>query len=298
MHRPLSPVSPIWRGAKGRTGEGTSTGHAARSPEGCRSACNASALLRNAATLYNASRQRKISIWSAPAQSWTPSGRRMSSSHSSSSKMAAGTTVDEGDPIREVAGVSAAEILARCARIRGVTAGSSEGSAFHGFVLGRMTEVVEGSQQKVWRLSHFTDGSNEDFVRLAHVALLGRPATEKEIGKRLNQLSSGGTRLGILTRLLFSRECRKYNPRVSGFLFLSLKNLARYGQKIGKKMPIGGTVRKSRSGIDLKELKVNEVPVLESVVETLTSLSKVGRMQRDIAELKDEIRRLNERIQQ
>lgn len=134
------------------------------------------------------------------------------------------------DPILEVTGVSAVEILNRCTRIR---AANVETPRLRTLLKDEL--VSNHGKKKSWKLSQFSKGNNEEFVRLAYIALFGRPATEKEITKRIRQLSSG-TRLGILARLLSSPESRRYNPKVRGVMLKSLKKLSRYRHTIANEI--------------------------------------------------------------
>ena len=80
------------------------------------------------------------------------------------------TTIGEQDPILEVAGVSAFDILLRCDEIR--RGGRPAGR--------RQLRRVTAANSR--RLLDFADLSDEDFVREAHRLLLGRGASSAEFG--------------------------------------------------------------------------------------------------------------------
>jgi hypothetical protein len=80
---------------------------------------------------------------------------------------------------------------------------------------------------KAWRLLDLGDGSQEEFIAAAHLALLRRKPFADEAGRRIAQLRSGRTRLEIILRLAFSAEGRRIKqPRVAGIGLPALLSLA------------------------------------------------------------------------
>jgi hypothetical protein len=107
---------------------------------------------------------------------------------------------NETDPIFEVVGVPAAEILRRCREIRG-------GGRLH------VRLRSAGSAAESWRLLDFADISDKDFVFEAHRVLLGRTPSSSERERRLRELRNGSSRMQILVRLGLSPEGRSAERR-------------------------------------------------------------------------------------
>src|SRR5436305_15319561 len=109
------------------------------------------------------------------------------------------STAADRDPILEVAGIAATEILDRCEEIR-----------FHGYTRGdRERNLVTAEVTRGWRLLDFADLSDGDFVREAHRRLLGRSPSTTEAERRLRELGDRSSRLGIVVRLALSPEGRR-----------------------------------------------------------------------------------------
>jgi hypothetical protein len=129
-----------------------------------------------------------------------------------------------GDWIGQVCGVSAADILLRCAQIREKR--SSSGSARE-LPLQDAT-VVDVCGSPCWRLLDFGDGSREEFICAIHLALLRRKPYANEAGRRIAQLRSGRTRLEIILRLALSAEGRRLKqPSVAGIVLPALLRVVR-----------------------------------------------------------------------
>jgi len=125
------------------------------------------------------------------------------------------------DPVFEVTGVTAAEILRRC-----------------GSLQGRRTSATPTT----WTLSDFTTVSDADFVRAAHVILLNRLPGEAAERRRAAELQAGRSRLELLVRLALSPEGRRQrHPRVSG-VTLRLLVATGHGIELVAKAPVLGTV--------------------------------------------------------
>jgi FkbM family methyltransferase len=114
--------------------------------------------------------------------------------------------VTDADPIFEVTGVPAAEILDRCAELRATG-----------------TSAAQTTAEPTWSLSDFTGVSDTEFVRAAHVILLGRLPGQAAATRRAAELEAGRSRFEILVRLALSPEGRRrHHQRVSGPAMRSL----------------------------------------------------------------------------
>jgi hypothetical protein len=157
----------------------------------------------------------------------------------------ADSTVD--DPIFQVCGVSAGEILARCAQLRVLrrASGGAVGTlALPGLING------PPSGRTVWRMVDFGDGSRSGFVQAAYFVLLGRLPYETEVMQRLTRLSAGGTRLEIILRLALSREGRRREQHpVSGVLLPMILGFIRIAERIARAPLIAPTQRAFRARI-------------------------------------------------
>jgi hypothetical protein len=123
------------------------------------------------------------------------------------------------DPVFEVVGIPAEEILRRCSERRRE---SRRGI--------RLPRRQVGPAKDAWRLLDFADLSDEDFVREAHRILLGRKASPSELERRLGELGHGSSRMQIVVRLALAPEGRRAaRPRVRG---LGLRTLVAVGHAI------------------------------------------------------------------
>jgi len=120
------------------------------------------------------------------------------------------TALAAKDAIREVCGISAADILRRCAEIRA--------SRLHGTAHARPPALLIGQNaNRSWSLVELGDGSREAFIEAVYLALFGRQPDAKEVSTRLAQMRAGRTRLGIVLRLALSPEgSRAQQPRARG----------------------------------------------------------------------------------
>jgi hypothetical protein len=107
------------------------------------------------------------------------------------------------DPILEVTGIAAAEILRRCRELR------ESGRATAARPSVRPTAAnTPGAARGRWRLLDFADLGDTDFVRDAHRVLLGRSASPSDIDRRLRELGGGSSRMAMVVRLALSPEGR------------------------------------------------------------------------------------------
>ena len=104
------------------------------------------------------------------------------------------------DAVLEVTGVAATEILRRCEAVRAGRTGSADGVP--------RTSLVADETGMRWRLVDFADCSDDDFVRTAHLVLLGRRPSDAEAARRMAELRNGSSRLDVLVRLALSPEGR------------------------------------------------------------------------------------------
>jgi hypothetical protein len=123
------------------------------------------------------------------------------------------------DPILDVAGIPAREILRRCAEIRRGHFGSP----------GLRVGDARGVDSRL-RLLDFADLSDDEFVREVHRVLLGSDPSPPERDRRLNELREHASRMEIVVRIALSRPGRRARrPAVRG---IGLRTLAAAGRAI------------------------------------------------------------------
>lgn len=202
------------------------------------------------------------------------------------------------DPVLEVTGVAAVEILRRCAERR---AELGLGAGAGGIPMAQIV-MPDLPARAAWRLVDLSEGGNEEFVVAAHLALLGRKPFHSEFLRRMRELSAGRRRLEIIGRLAVSREGRRTaRPPVSGLALPVLVGLARgadrmlpvvmppltYAARAGRLVRARGLDRARRIyGVTLR------MPVLGGMAETLVVLTRLRRLRREVMELRAEIERL------
>lgn len=129
----------------------------------------------------------------------------------------------ECDPVFQVTGVPAREVLARIAAVRVETTTADLLRCGPGAVF------AAASPARV-RLLDLADGTNEDFVQRVHQVLLGRGATDPERQRRLAELAAGGSRMELVVRLALCEEGRRRRSHpVSG---LGLPALIGLGHRV------------------------------------------------------------------
>lgn len=130
----------------------------------------------------------------------------------------------ESDPILEVTGLSAADILKRCDQIRRHDRPARLFSLGRPVVTAKPLSVPDG-----WRLLDFADLGDDDFVRQAHRVLLGRSPSPAETSRRLRELRER-SRMELIVRLALSPEGRRRREaEVRGF---GLPALVRVGRAV------------------------------------------------------------------
>lgn len=204
-----------------------------------------------------------------------------------------------GDPILEVTGVAAADILRRCAAQR-----TGGGTAVP--VATAPIEMPDLPERDAWRLIDLSEGSNAEFVVAAHLALLGRRPYEREFARRLGELSAGRTRLEVIGRLALSREGRRTpRPPVVGLALPMLVMLARGGDRgLRLVMPALGRASRIWRPVRMRGLErarriygvTLRIPILGSLTETLVVLTRLRRLRREVMELRAEIERLKAEV--
>jgi hypothetical protein len=138
------------------------------------------------------------------------------------------------DPVFEVTGVAAAEVVRRCVQTRG-----SHGSAPRRAIRQRVP-TARVSARSGWRLLDFADLGDGDFVRDAHRVLLGRGASPADVDRRLGELRAGSSRLEIVVRLALCPEGRRAaRPPVRGIGLPALAATARLTEAL-KASPLLG----------------------------------------------------------
>jgi hypothetical protein len=133
------------------------------------------------------------------------------------------------DVILEVCGVPAADILARCARRRGMRRTGTIPVPLPA------TFATGYDSSRKWSLIDLGDGTPEEFVEAVHLALLRRSPYQSERVRRMAQLNAGRTRFEIIVRIAASVEGRQVlRPAVTGVglpvlhrLIVGLMRLAR-----------------------------------------------------------------------
>jgi hypothetical protein len=144
------------------------------------------------------------------------------------------------DPVLEVAGVSAAEILSRCSDLRREPRGAARRKP-------RRSDA--GVSKSDWRLLDFADLSDEDFVQAAHRILLGRRSSPFELDRRLGEMRAGSSRMRILVRLALSPEGRRAaRPRVRGVGLQSLFTAAGAIEAASSNRALGPAIRRAEAG--------------------------------------------------
>ncbi len=202
------------------------------------------------------------------------------------------------DPVLEVTGIAAAEILRRCAARRA----GGEGAPVCIIPPVPRIEMPEPPERDAWRLLDLSEGSDAEFVVAAHLALLGRRPYEPEFARRMRELAAGRTRLEIIGRLALSREGRRTpRPAVSGLALPVLVGVAQGGDRVlrlaapalgqasrvWRPLQAQGLARARRIyGVTLR------IPVLGGLTETLVVLTRLKRLRREVMELRAEVERL------
>jgi hypothetical protein len=112
------------------------------------------------------------------------------------------------DPVLDVAGIAAAELIARIEQIRG---GERPGVGRLPIRLhvGASLTVSAGLPVGGLCLLDLADLSDADFVWQAHRVLLGRAPSSAEVDRRLGDLRTRSSRLGLVVRLGLSPEGRR-----------------------------------------------------------------------------------------
>lgn len=150
------------------------------------------------------------------------------------------TALDDRDLVFEVTGVPSVELLERINTARR-----------HGFSCAP-TEDRGASALDHWRLVDFGDGTNEQFVRDAHVVLLGRQVTQPELQRRMHDLGLGSTRLEILVRLALCPEGRGAQAKpVRGLALPALVAAGRLAERGAARPGVGEAARRLRPAFDL-----------------------------------------------
>lgn len=133
----------------------------------------------------------------------------------------------ESDPVFQVTGVAAAEILRRCTSLRA----------------GETTSRARARTK--WTVADFSAASDVDFVRAAHVTLLGRLPDKVAATRRALELEAGRSRLEILVRLALSPEGRqRRDQQVSGPALRSLVATGRAIEAVASAPVLGTIVRR------------------------------------------------------
>jgi len=120
--------------------------------------------------------------------------------------MSRSSTTSEADAILEVTGVSASEILRRCATLRVARAAGHP-------ILRSGQPFATRSGRATWRLIDFAEGSDDEFVYAAYATLVCRFPSNAELTRRIAELRGGSSRFDVLVRLALSAEGRRVRDR-------------------------------------------------------------------------------------
>lgn len=146
-------------------------------------------------------------------------------------------TTAGADPIFEVTGVPAREILLRCSEIRH--------HGRHGIWLRSLrTHVAMDAPPSAPCLLDLADLSDEDFIHAVHGVLLGRAPSPLEAARRVGELGRGSSRMEIIVRLALSPEGRRASrPRARGIGLPALAVVGRTVEAAQARPVLGGIVR-------------------------------------------------------
>ncbi|MGE0224344.1 MAG: hypothetical protein AB7F35_24790 [Acetobacteraceae bacterium] len=205
------------------------------------------------------------------------------------------------DPVLEVTGVPAADILRRCAQMR-----SRQGLAPAERAELVVPVVTETDGRTSWRLVDFGEGTDAEFVHAAHRAILGRPPYDAEMLRRTADLRAGRSRMEILARLALSPEGRRVGrPAVGGVFLPALTATGRGVDRVMRHRLVGVWVRRSAPhigratgqgmGMARRTWRVAcAVPVLGGLLQSAAVLPRLARLQREVEELRREIQALRQ----
>jgi hypothetical protein len=143
-------------------------------------------------------------------------------------------TAAGGDPVEAVTGVPRGAILERCIKRRA-------GLPVSPFAPPPPEAAPRQPSVRVdpdgVSFADLRAAGDEDFVVLAHVAILGRPPYDPEFNRRLREVQGGKTKLEIIGRLALSRDGRRAKrPRVAGVALPSLLRLARLADRAASRL--------------------------------------------------------------
>lgn len=149
------------------------------------------------------------------------------------------------DAVFEVTGVTASEILRRCAMLRAARAGG-------GPVPRPGWPFAVNAERPTWRLVDFADGSEVEFVWAAYASLLCRVPSEAETTERVGDLRAGCSRFQIAMRLALSPEGRAArNRRVSGIALPAIVAAGRALDLATRVRPLGTALMRAELGVSL-----------------------------------------------
>jgi hypothetical protein len=160
-----------------------------------------------------------------------------------------------GDPVEAVTGVARGAILERCAARRaGLPVNPFAPPPAEAAPLRQPTVQVDPDGVSFADLRAAND---EDFVVLAHVAILGRPPYDLEFNRRFREVRGGKTRLEIIGRLALSRDGRRAKrTRVAGAALPALLRLSRLADRAASRLEgtralaaLRGAISRARHGL-------------------------------------------------
>lgn len=192
------------------------------------------------------------------------------------------------DPVLEVTGVPAAELLRRVQDVRE----------------GRGPDLVRPAARGPERIRHhrlvdFGDGTDEDFVEAVHLVLLGRRPTEPEVVRRLDSLRAGRSRFELVVRLALCQEGRRRADvlPVRGLGLPAIAVLARAYDIADRSQVLGGATRRAHPLVVRTVVGVRTTPpALRRLVRTGALLAGSAAVLARGRGLQTEVRRLRAQL--
>jgi hypothetical protein len=126
------------------------------------------------------------------------------------------------------------------------------------------------------------------------MALLGRQPFDRERRRRLDELRGGQSRLELVARLALSAEGRRASGHgLGGVALPALRRLGRVADRAAGSPRIARLMRSVVSHLR----RSRATRMLGAVVETLLLLARIRHMRRELDELRGEVARLKDGVQ-
>lgn len=217
-----------------------------------------------------------------------------------------GTLAGRSDPIMNICGISAGQMLDRIAVRRyelehGVSAGQPLA------VRSGFANLALADSPHVWGFLDFSMPDDSEFVRQVHAGLLGRPPAPGEFDRRMRDIMHGATRLEIVLRIMLSPEGRRRRQPVRGGVLRSMSMLGRILDHVRPQsalsgeapimveyLPAAGTPPPSARMGQLRNTYrlVRKIPLIGVVAECIVDLTHLRRLRYELIDLRTEVARL------